>query len=106
MANNSETIESAIRDYVAEVKKDMPIDKVVLFGSHAKGTATEFSDVDICFFSDSFVSMRSVDIVTDLLKIAGKYKNVCIEPRAFPTSEIAKNNPFIREILTTGKEIE
>ena len=105
MAFNSETIEETIREYVADVKEIMPIDRVVLFGSYAKGTATEFSDVDLCFFSESFASKRSVDVVTNILNIAGKYKNVCIEPRAFPTSEIEKNNPFIREVLATGKEI-
>lgn len=105
MAINPETIDDTIREYVADVKDSMPIDKVVLFGSYAKGTATEHSDVDLCFFSESFASMRSVDVVTILLNIAGKYKAVCIEPRAFPTSEIGKDNPFVREVLATGREI-
>ncbi len=105
MALNPETIVDTIREYVADVKNSMPIDKVVLFGSYAKGTATEYSDVDLCFFSESFATMRSVDVVTNLLCIAGKYKDVCIEPRAFPTSEIEKDNPFIREVLATGVEI-
>lgn len=105
MVINSETIEDTVRQYVADVKKSMPIDKVILFGSYARGTATKFSDVDLCFFSESFASMRSVDVMTNLLSIAGKYRNVCIEPRAFSTSEIEKNNPFVREVLATGKEI-
>ena len=105
MAADLQTVEKIINEYVADVKKAMPIDKAALYGSYAKGTATEYSDVDICFFSDAFASKRSVDIVTDLLGIAGNYRDVCIESRAFPTPEINSDNPFIREVLRTGCEI-
>jgi predicted nucleotidyltransferase len=84
----------------------MPIDKAVLYGSYAKGTANEHSDVDICFFSKAFEDKRSVDIVIDLLGIAGKYHpDFCFEPRVFPTSEIENDNPFVKEVLRTGREI-
>ena len=33
-----------------DIKQVMPVDKAILFGSYAKGYATELSDVDICFF--------------------------------------------------------
>ena len=39
-----------VNNYVADVKNAMPIDRVFLYGSYAKGTATEHSDVDVCFF--------------------------------------------------------
>ena len=106
MASNQQAVDIIIHKYVDEVKLAMPIDKAVLFGSYAKGTATEYSDIDICFFSHAFENKRSVDIVIDLLGIAGKYHpDFCIEPRAFPTSEIDNDNPFVREILRTGREI-
>jgi len=106
MAANIETIDIVAQKYVADVKRVMPIDKAVLYGSHAKGTATEKSDVDICFFSKEFEKKRSVEVVIDLLGIAGKYHpDFCFEPRAFPTSEIENDNPFVREVLRTGREI-
>ena len=83
----------------------MPVDKAVLYGSYAKGTATKHSDVDICFFSEGFTEERFIDVVTDLLGIAGKYRDVCIEPTVFPTSDIENDNPFVREVLRTGREI-
>jgi predicted nucleotidyltransferase len=106
LAANHETIKEVIEQYITDVKRVMPIDKAVLYGSYAQGTATEHSDLDICFFSDTFVHERSVDIVTDLLGLARKYyRFACIEPRAFLTSDINSDNPFIREVLRTGREI-
>jgi predicted nucleotidyltransferase len=106
MAPNYETVNNVVRQYVADVRKAMPIDKAVLFGSYAKGTATEWSDVDICFFSETFAHEQTVEIVTDLLGLARKYyKYACIEPRVFLTSDIENDNPFVKEVLRTGREI-
>jgi len=106
MAADQQTVAEVISQYVSDVKQAMPIDRVVLYGSHAKGTSTEHSDVDICFFSHAFENKRSVDIVIDLLTIAGKYHPYfCIEPRAFPMSEIDSGNPFVKEVLRTGRDI-
>jgi hypothetical protein len=63
------------------------------------------SDIDICFFLDTFSGKGRIEIITELLGIAGKYKGVFFEPVAFPVSEIERGNPFVREILTTGIEI-
>jgi predicted nucleotidyltransferase len=105
MAVDVETINQAMNDYVADVKNAMPIDKVFLFGSYAKGTATENSDVDLCFFSHSFEDRRSIDIMTQLFRMTRKYKGIDIEPHVFPTSELQNDNPFVKEILRTGREI-
>jgi predicted nucleotidyltransferase len=106
MAPDYEAVNHAVRQYVADVRQAMPIDKAVLFGSYAKRTASEWSDVDVCFFSERFAHERTVDIVTDLLGIAGKYHpDICFEPRAFLTSDMYNDNPFVKEVLRTGREI-
>ena len=106
MAADIETINTIIQQYIADVKKAMPIDKVYLYGSYAKGTQQTSSDVDICFFSQAFESRRSLDILTDLFYLKIKYdKDLLIEPNAFPTSELSNDNPFVKEILRTGREI-
>jgi predicted nucleotidyltransferase len=83
----------------------MPIDRVFLFGSYAKGTARDDSDVDICFFSQSFENQRAVDIIARLLGMTRDYLDIDIEPIVFPTSELTNDNPFVKEILRTGIEI-
>jgi len=40
-----------------------------------------------------------------LMRLLRKYRGVDIEPHVFPTSEMKMDNPFVKEILRTGKEI-
>ena len=105
MAANYEAINDVVVQYVADVRRALPIDKAVLYGSYAKGTATEQSDIDVCFFSSSFENMPSIDIMTRLFRLTRKYKGIDIEPRGFPTSELENDNPFVKEVLRTGREI-
>ena len=105
MAFDIETVNKTVSNYVADVKKAIPIDHVFLFGSCAKGTATEQSDIDLCFFSHSFENLTTIDIMTQLFRLTRKYKGIDIEPCGFPTSELENDNPFIKEILRTGREV-
>jgi len=105
MAFDIETASRTVSSYVADVKNAMPIDRAFLFGSYANGTATEQSDIDVCFFSHSFEDLPSIDIMTQLFRLTRKYKGIDIEPRGFPTSELDNDNPFVKEILRTGREI-
>jgi predicted nucleotidyltransferase len=106
MAVDIETLNTIVQQYIADVKKAMPIDKVYLYGSYAKGIQRENSDIDICFFSQAFESRRTLDVLTELFYLKIKYdKDVLIEPNAFPASELYNDNPFVKEILRTGREI-
>ena len=105
MVIDYEAVYRAASEYVNDVAKTMPIRKAVLYGSYAKGAATEHSDVDICFFLDSFGSQRRVDIVSKMLGLTQNHNTIYIEPRAFETSDIVNGNPFVNEVLSTGKEI-
>jgi predicted nucleotidyltransferase len=105
MAVDSKTVNHALAGYVADVRNTMPIDRAILFGSYAKGTARGDRDIDLCFFSHSFENRRSVDILSQLLGMTHKYRDVYIEPHIFPTSELHNDNPFVKEILQTGKEV-
>ncbi|HCC36667.1 MAG TPA: nucleotidyltransferase [Treponema sp.] len=106
MVIGNETINEVVQQYIADVKKAMPIDKVYLYGSYAKGIQREDSDIDICFFSEAFESRRSLDILTDLFYLKIKYDQYAlIEPNIFPVSELYSDNPFVKEILRTGREI-
>ncbi|GHV90521.1 hypothetical protein AGMMS50268_10240 [Spirochaetia bacterium] len=106
MVTNLKTVKELAKQYSDDVRKLMPIDKVYLYGSYAKGTQREDSDVDICFFSSSFETRRRIDVLTELFHIKRKYNTqIVIEPNAFPTSELYNDNPFVKEILRTGEEI-
>jgi len=105
MVADFETVRGLAEEYAETVRRVLPVDKVVLYGSYAKGTATSSSDVDVCFFLSDFNGKRRVDIIGELLGLCGRYKGAYFEPNAFPTSEIQRGNPFVKEILMTGIEI-
>jgi predicted nucleotidyltransferase len=105
MAVDFEAITQLCRQYADDVRRTMPVGKVVLFGSYAKGTADDQSDIDICFFLDSYGGKKRMDIMVDLFELMHRYKRVPFEPIAFETSELDNDNPFVKEILRTGREI-
>jgi predicted nucleotidyltransferase len=104
---DAETLEKTLQNYILEVKKTMPIERVFLFGSYANGSPDEWSDVDICFFLDRFDGKNSIEVGMELLDAAYKYlPEIVIEPHSFLTKELENNNPFVKEILRTGREIK
>ena len=105
MVTDVETVNELVESYANDVSNVFPVDKVMLFGSHAKGTATAQSDIDVCFFLSSFGDMRRVDILKELLGLMHKYKRIHFEPIVFPTDELQNDNPFVKEILRTGREV-
>ena len=107
MAVDYEAARRIINQYVSDVKAVLPIDKVYLYGSYANGTARWDSDVDLCFFSDSFAAQDIMHIIGRLYALKRPYnKYICLEPNAFPLSELDNDNPFVKEVLRTGTEID
>jgi predicted nucleotidyltransferase len=105
VAFNLETINRIARDYAASVSRELPVEKAVLFGSYAKGYATDVSDVDICFFLRDYRGKQRVEIISELLGLGGQFREVPFEPIVFETSELLNDNPFVREIITTGIDL-
>lgn len=91
-------------DYVSKLKMQIPIEKVVLFGSYAKGTHTVDSDVDIAVFSPAFENMSRVDGLTFLLMQALGYK-IDIQPQPYTMKDYTEHTGLVDEILKTGIEI-
>jgi predicted nucleotidyltransferase len=106
VAVDYEAVKQIIDQYVSEVRVALPIDKVYLYGSYANGTAQWDSDVDLCFFSDQFAAQDIMQILGRLFELKRRFnKYVCLEPNAFPLSELDNDNPFVKEILRNGTEI-
>jgi len=105
MAVDVKEVNRVAHSYAEDVKQVLPVEKAVLFGSYAKGYATGWSDVDICFFLKDYNGKGRVDILTVLLGMTSKYPNIPIEPLVFESAEMQNGNPFVREILATGQEL-
>ena len=105
MAVDIKEMSRKARSFAEDVKKVMSVDKAILFGSYAKGYASELSDVDICFFLKDYNGKQRVEIIAELLCMSGKYPDVAFEPLVFESAEIKKGNPFVREILAEGIDL-
>lgn len=99
-----ESIQKIIEDYVIKLSKVIPIEKVIIFGSYAKGNSHEYSDVDIAIFSDYFKDMSRVDGIYFLLLNAMDY-DIDIEPQPFTIDEYNQPIGIVSEIVKTGIEL-
>ena len=101
-----ESIQKAVKDYILKLSRDIPVKKVILFGSYARGTSNEHSDIDLAVFSDYFKNMNRVDgIHLLLLKTMDCDLDIDIEPQPFTMEEYNDPHGFVEEILKTGIEI-
>ena len=105
MVTDTEKMTKIAKSFANDVKQVMPVEKAVLFGSWAKGYATELSDVDICFFITDYQGKERYEVIAELLGMGRKYPEIGFEPLVFQISEIENGNPFVREVLTTGIEL-
>ncbi|MHB1336985.1 MAG: nucleotidyltransferase family protein [Candidatus Humimicrobiaceae bacterium] len=95
---------SVAMDYINKLKQQIPVEKVVLFGSYAKGNYTKDSDVDLAVFSPAFDSMSRVDGLTFLLMQALGYK-IDIQPQPYTMKDYTEHTGLVDDILKTGIEI-
>ena len=98
-------VKVAISNYVKELKGDrLPIQKVILYGSYAKGRAGKWSDIDICIISSAF---RKKDALEYLWKMKTKRDiKTMISPVGFHPKDFIDESPLVWEIKKTGREIK
>ena len=101
------TIDSRIMDsikkYIEKISQYYKIEAIILFGSYAKGTENEDSDIDIAIISSDFS-----DIIEDGAKLIGLTWKIDtrIEPHPITTEDYQKiSNPFVREVIDTGIKV-
>jgi len=100
-----EVVIKTVHDYAKEInKKGINLRKVILFGSFAKGTQHEWSDIDVALVADDFVGVPFLD-GQRFAGIGIKKPYIRIEALTYPTDYFNENDPFIEEIKKTGIEI-
>jgi len=96
-----EDINNAINRYAELVKKILPVEMIILYGSHAKGTEHKNSDIDIAIVVD--------DLEEDYLDMSARLYSLCREVNSDiePKLIIKKDNRsgFLESILKYGKII-
>lgn len=94
---------SIVKNYIDYlIKNNFNIEKVYIFGSYAKGSFQEDSDIDLAVVLKEFTD--SFDMQVQLLKLRRKF-DTRIEPHPFRSSDFDSDNPLVNEILKNGLQI-
>lgn len=103
-SDHSLLIKQKVHAYINVLKENgIGIWRIYLYGSSALGAATPYSDIDVAVFLDKD-EIHGFDDDALLMKLRRKV-DLDLEPHAFAKSDFDHSNPFIREIINTGKRI-
>jgi predicted nucleotidyltransferase len=96
-----------VRRFIDRVKKEIDIEKVILFGSFAEERQSEWSDIDLAIISDDFKKMNHFERMVYLGKLAWWADTVSVEALGYTLDEYknATKLDFLGEIKRTGKII-
>lgn len=104
MAITEDSIIEVVRKYIEELERNnIRVSEAIIFGSHAKGTNKEWSDIDIALVSVDFTGDRFDDrqrIIPLRRKIDSR-----IEPMPFKPEDFYNGGMLAEEIKKTGKTI-
>lgn len=97
-------IEENVLKYVETICKSYKVEAIILFGSYAKGTEREDSDIDIAIVIDEFKD-NIIDEEVELMKFR-KGIDYRIEPHIIRIDDYKKvSNPFVKEVIDTGIKV-
>jgi hypothetical protein len=95
-----------LKHFEKEIRKEINLDKFILFGSYARGNQREDSDLDVILVSPSFISIPFYDRSYGLRKKFGKslpMDIICLTPEEF--NKLKKKITIVREAVENGIEI-
>ena len=96
MSEKVYTIEE-IKQILGQLLKSMPVYSVVLFGSYAKNTATETSDIDLVIdTNEKLLGFKLYSLITKIEETFNKQVD------GFEKCEIIENSKIDEEIKKTG----
>lgn len=107
MATGKDTqlIYEELREYLSLLNNmDITVRTAYLFGSYAKGTADEWSDIDLALVTDSFIG-DCFDFRFMLSKLARSI-DADIEPHPYLSSDFNEFNPVAHEIMKSGVQLK
>lgn len=107
MAKTAPQLLERIRGYAAELeRRGVPVERVVLFGSHARGAAKPDSDIDLAVFSETFGGAEHIEF-SGVLSAAKWTTEPMIEAIGFHPAALQNVSPvsFLHEIISTGQVV-
>ncbi len=92
-----------VRRFLAAVQQRQRIEAAYLYGSQIKGTASQWSDIDLAVISPDF-SSDSFQERLALMRLAAQIDDR-IEPHPFTPQDFNAGNPLASEIQRTGVRV-
>jgi len=110
MVHKKNGAKKILAQFIKETRKRIPVEKVILFGSHALGSPKKYSDIDIAVISPKFSGMNDLKRIKLLLDCAHRIKSgltIDIEAFGYTPEEYkrASHFDFLGIIKETGKVI-
>ncbi len=102
IANKS--IMEIVQKYVKKICENYKVYAIILFGSYAKGTEHQDSDIDIAIITDDIEN----DIFDEELNLMKLRRNIDtrIEPHLIRIEDYKNaETPFIQEVIDTGIKV-
>jgi predicted nucleotidyltransferase len=101
--NTGEEISRIALQYADSLKDNLKVHSVYVYGSYAKGSQKQDSDIDIAVVAEGF----SGDLVEDTFMLMKVRRAVDhrIEPRPFSVEEFNEHDPLAKEVMLTGIRI-
>jgi predicted nucleotidyltransferase len=107
MAQTQRQITTRIRRYIAALEaRGIPVERVILFGSHASGHPDEWSDIDLAVISPKFDTLSLLERY-EQLGMANRELHAPLDVVGFSSTQVANCEPesFLAEILRTGVDV-
>lgn len=101
---NNKLIMEIVQKYVEKICENYKVYAIILFGSYAKGTEHEDSDIDIAIITDDIKS----DVFDEEVNLMGLRKGIDyrLEPHIIRIEDYKKaETPFIQEVIDTGIKV-
>jgi hypothetical protein len=100
---NHQKLFAEIEDFVTELKRKLPIKRVYLFGSFARGEIHDGSDIDLLIVGD--FKERFPYRIGKILDLT----DLPVQPLVYTEEEFQAmqrdENPFVLEVLKTGRKL-
>lgn len=106
MDQSQAVIRDKIMRFYQAARQSLPIRKVLLYGSYAKGNARPDSDIDVAVVVDEADHARRIEITTELFGSAFRV-DPAIEPKCIFWDEYEDHDKasILAEIIGTAVEI-
>ena len=105
--DEKEYLKKGLKNFAKEVKQDMEISGLILFGSRATDTFSENSDVDLIIVSSEFEKMNFFERVKKMYsywKIDLPVDFICYTPKEF--NKLKKTISIVTEAIAGGIELK